>query len=147
MWADRLRNVKSLMEERGYECLFISPGPNLRYLTGFYFPYPGEAWDAIWNEVKVGLINDVGRKVIGKGGYGKYFRHGIGHGLGLEVHEVPHVTEFEDVEMVLQAGLVMIIEPAVYLLGEFNVRIEDDVLVTDGGKEILSTPGKEFVQI
>jgi len=106
-----------------------------------------KALDAIRDGVKAGVINDVGRKVIDDGGYGKYFRHGIGHGLGLEVHEVPHVTEFEDMEMVLQAGMVMTIEPAVYLPGEFNVRIEDDVLVTDGGKEILSSLGKELVQI
>ncbi|MFQ6003491.1 MAG: M24 family metallopeptidase [Candidatus Zixiibacteriota bacterium] len=69
-----------------------------------------KALDAIRDGVKAGVINDVGRKVIEEGGYGKYFVHGIWHGLGLEVHEVPHLTEFKDMEMALQAGMVMTID-------------------------------------
>ena len=61
-----------------------------------------KAIDAIRDGVKAGVVNDVGRKVIAERGYGKYFPFGIGHGLGLEAHEIPHLTEYRDMEMVLQ---------------------------------------------
>lgn len=106
-----------------------------------------KALDAIRNGVKVNVIYDAARRVMDEGGYSKYARTGIGHGLGLEVHEVPFVSESRDTEMVLQAGMVITIEPGVGLPGEFGIAIEDDVLVTAGGKEILSALGKELVQI
>ncbi|MFY9606971.1 MAG: Xaa-Pro peptidase family protein [Thermoplasmata archaeon] len=106
-----------------------------------------KAIDAIRDGVKAGVVNDVGRRVIDERGYGEYFAFGIGHGLGLEAHEIPHLTEFRDMEMVLQPGMVMTIEPTINLPGEFGIRIEDDVLVTVGGRETLTTLGKELVQI
>jgi Xaa-Pro aminopeptidase len=60
---------------------------------------------------------------------------------------MPHLTEYRDMEMVLQPGMVMTIEPTINLPGEFGIRIEDDVLVTVGGRETLTTLGKELVQI
>jgi Xaa-Pro aminopeptidase len=106
-----------------------------------------KAIDAIRDGVKAGVINDVGRRVMDERGYGEYFPFGIGHGLGLEAHEIPHLTEYRNMEMVLQPGIVMTIEPTINLPGEFGVRIEDDVLVTAGGREMLTTLGKELVQI
>ena len=106
-----------------------------------------KAIDAIRDGVKAGVINDVGRGVIVERGFGEYFPFGIGHGLGLEAHEIPHLTEYRDMEMVLQPGMVMTIEPTINLPGEFGIRIEDDVLVTVGGRETLTTLGKELVQI
>jgi len=104
-----------------------------------------KALEAIRDGVKAGIINDAGMKVIDQGGYGKYVIHEIGHGLGFESHEMPNLAK--DREMVLQTGMVITIEPAVYLPGEYGIRIEDDVLVTDGGKEVISTLGNELVQI
>ena len=104
-----------------------------------------KALEAIRDGVKAGVINDVGMKVIDEGGYDKYVIHGIGHGLGFESHEIPSLAK--DREMVLQTGMVITIEPGVYLPGEFGIRIEDDVLVTDGGKEVITTLGNELVQI
>jgi Xaa-Pro aminopeptidase len=106
-----------------------------------------KAIDAIWDGVKAGVINDVARGVIDEGGYGRYFPFGIGHGLGLEAHEIPHLTEYRNMELVLQPGMVMTIEPTINLPGEFGVRVEDDILVTVGGRETLTTLGKELVQI
>jgi len=106
-----------------------------------------KAIDAIRDGVKAGVVNDAGRRVIDERGYGEYFPFGIGHGLGLEAHEIPHLTEYRNMEMVLQPGMVMTIEPTINLPGAFGVRIEDDVLVTVGGRETLTTLGKELVQI
>ncbi|MGB2581208.1 MAG: Xaa-Pro peptidase family protein [Thermoplasmata archaeon] len=106
-----------------------------------------KAIDAVRDGVKAGMVNDAARRVIDEGGYGEYFPFGIGHGLGLEAHEMPHLTEYRDMEMVLQPGMVMTIEPTINLPGEFGIRIEDDVLVTVGGRETLTTLGKELVQI
>jgi Xaa-Pro aminopeptidase len=106
-----------------------------------------KAIDAIRDGVKAGVVNDAARRVIDERGYGKFFPFGIGHGLGLEAHEMPHLTEYRDMEMVLQPGMVMTIEPTINLPGEFGIRIEDDILVTAGGRESLTTLGKELVQI
>jgi Xaa-Pro dipeptidase len=106
-----------------------------------------KAIDAVRDGVKAGAINDAARKVIDEGGFGRYFPFGIGHGLGLEAHEIPHLTEYRNMEMVLQPGMVFTIEPTINLPGEFGVRVEDDVLVTAGGRETLTTLGKELVQI
>lgn len=106
-----------------------------------------KAIEAIRDEVKAGVVNDAGRKVIADRGYGDHFPFGIGHGLGLEAHEPPHLTEYRDMEMVLQPGMVITIEPTINFPGEFGVRIEDDVLVTFGGRERLTTLGRELVQI
>lgn len=110
-----------------------------------------KALDAIRDGVKAKVTYDAAKRVLDEKGYGKYFA-GIGHGLGLEVHERPYWGwEPEDgggdMEKVLQAGMVITIEPGVSLPGEFGIGIEDDVLVTAVGKEVLSTLGKELVQI
>jgi len=102
---------------------------------------------AIRSGVEAGTVNEAGRRAIEDGGFGEHFPFGIGHGLGLEPHEIPHLTEYRDMEMVLQPGMVMTIEPTINLPGEFGIRIEDDVLVTAGGRETLTTLGRELVQI
>jgi len=97
--------------------------------------------------VKAGAVNDAGRGVIAERGFGEQFPFGIGHGLGLEAHEIPHLTEYKNMELVLKPGVVMTVEPTINLPGEFGLRIEDDVLVTVRGREVLTTLGKELVQI
>src|SRR3989442_1273168 len=70
------------------------------------------------------------------GGYGRFFTHRLGHGLGMDGHEVPYLVEGNDTR--LEPGMVFTIEPGIYQLGKFGVRIEDDCLMTDQGVEVLS---------
>ena len=83
--------------------------------------------------------------VIEEAGFGEQFGHGLGHGVGLEVHEAPdRAAESTDT---LEAGNVVTVEPGIYLPGLGGVRIEDLVLVTDDGRELLTTVGKELVTV
>ncbi len=75
--------------------------------------------------------------IIRSAGYGDYFTHGLGHGLGLDVHESPYFNELQD-DVVLEPGMVMTVEPGIYLPGIGGVRIEDDVLITESGSRVLS---------
>lgn len=87
--------------------------------------------------VSCAAVDNAAREVIEKAGYGAYFTHRTGHGLGLEVHELPNIAANN--ETLLQPGMVFTIEPGVYLPNVGGVRIEDDVLVTENGCESLTT--------
>ncbi len=76
------------------------------------------------------------RKVITDGGYGPYFLHRLGHGLGMDGHEVPYLVEGNETR--LEPGMVFTLEPGIYQLGKFGVRIEDDCMMTENGVEVLS---------
>jgi Xaa-Pro aminopeptidase len=85
------------------------------------------------------------RNVIKKAGYGKHFGHGLGHGIGRLVHEAPGFRSTKGaVNEPLQPGMVVTVEPGIYLPGEGGVRIEDDVLVTPTGHEVLGTLPKDI---
>ena len=84
-----------------------------------------------------------GRKVIEKAGFGKYFGHGLGHGLGRDIHELPYMRKTAGDEE-LTPGMVVTVEPGIYLPGEGGVRIEDDVLITATGREVLSSLEKSY---
>ncbi|WP_206916333.1 M24 family metallopeptidase [Alicyclobacillus suci] len=89
--------------------------------------------------VTLGEVDDIVRAVIVKGGYGQYFTHRTGHGVGLDIHEAPYVISGN--EQVLEPGMVMSIEPGIYLPGKFGVRIEDLIVITeDGAKPLNNAP-------
>jgi Xaa-Pro aminopeptidase len=90
-------------------------------------------------------IDAEARGVISKAGFGDFFGHGLGHGIGLQVHEGPAIRP--NSETVLQPGMVFTIEPGIYLPDWGGVRIEDDVLVTPDGCELLSRVPRELHSI
>lgn len=88
-------------------------------------------------------LDSMARNLLHSRGYGPYFSHSLGHGVGLAIHEGPFLRQ--NSTEVLQAGHIITIEPGVYIPGDAGVRIEDLVLVTDGGYEVLSHSPKEFI--
>ncbi|AOZ91471.1 M24 family metallopeptidase [Paenibacillus crassostreae] len=82
------------------------------------------------------------RDIITKYGYGDQFGHSTGHGLGMEVHESPRLSKLSD--DILQPGMVVTVEPGIYLPGIGGVRIEDDILITETGIEILTHSSKDY---
>jgi len=95
--------------------------------------------------IPAGDVDRAGRKVIIDAGYGGQFTHRIGHGLGLEAHEDPYM--FSENAMILTPGMAFTIEPGIYLPGKGGVRIEDDVVINEGGCESLSTMDRELITI
>ncbi len=90
-------------------------------------------------------IDAVARESLEKAGLGEYFTHSLGHSFGMDVHESPFLSPKYDKPIV--ANSVVTFEPGVYLPGKFGIRIEDDVLLTDGGRKCLSSFNREFTQI
>jgi len=98
---------------------------------------------AIQPGVSTRKVDKVARDIITKAGYGKQFGHGLGHGIGLAIHELPRLSKIAAAESLLP-GMVVTVEPGIYLPGVGGVRIEDDVLVTESGCAVLSSLDKSF---
>jgi Xaa-Pro aminopeptidase len=90
-------------------------------------------------------IDAVARRVIAKAGYGKRFGHGLGHSMGLLIHENPRFAVKN--QTVLKPGMIMTVEPGIYIPGWGGIRIEDDVLVTRSGHEVLTSVPRQLDEI
>jgi Xaa-Pro aminopeptidase len=90
-------------------------------------------------------LDSIARTIISDYGYEEEFGHGLGHGLGIEVHELPAVKKSDGIK--LKKNMVITIEPGIYISGLGGVRIEDMVLVTSDGCEILTKCPKELIVI
>jgi Xaa-Pro aminopeptidase len=95
--------------------------------------------------VTAGEVDEAARSVLRRARLDKYFSHSTGHGVGLEIHEGPRLAANQ--KQVLQPGMVVTIEPGVYLPGKFGVRIEDMVLVTKSGGEVLTPSTKAWIEL
>jgi Xaa-Pro aminopeptidase len=108
-----------------------------------------EAHDSALAFIRPGVaicdLDAVARNFIAVAGYGEYFGHGLGHGVGLEIHEYPAITPRSDLK--LCEGMVFTVEPGIYLPDVGGVRIEDTVVVTADGYELLTSIPKQFNQL
>ena len=95
--------------------------------------------------LRVDEVDRAARKLLQKQGLGKYFTHSTGHGVGLEIHEAPRLAAGQD--EILRPGMVITIEPGAYIPGKWGVRIEDMVLVTERGYEVLTPTSKELIAV
>ncbi|TDV24425.1 Xaa-Pro aminopeptidase [Mycoplasmopsis mustelae] len=91
--------------------------------------------------IKASEIDKICRNYITAKGYGDYFVHSTGHGLGIDVHEFPIVSKSSD--YVLEPGMILTVEPGIYIKGLGGARIEDDVLVTEDGHYVFSRPNEK----
>jgi Xaa-Pro aminopeptidase len=109
-----------------------------------------EAQETALRAAKAGMtgreLDAVARDIIAQRGYGEAFGHSLGHGIGLAIHEDPRVSKQGDA--VLQPGMVITIEPGIYLSGWGGVRIEDDIVLTDHGARVLThAPKHELISV
>lgn len=108
-----------------------------------------KAQDAVFEVLRPGILareaDAAAREVIAAAGYGQYFEHGTGHGVGVEIHEAPTLNAHSD--QVLEEGMVVTVEPGIYLPGRTGVRIEDMVVLTKDGFQNFYTEPRELIVI
>jgi Xaa-Pro aminopeptidase len=119
------------------------PRPELRKIYRTVQDAQQRAVEAAKGGMKARDLDAVARTWIKKAGFGRYFTHSLGHGLGLQVHEGPRVSAKSPDR--IQSGNVITIEPGVYVPGVGGVRIEDDIVIRDGFAETLTTSPKELI--
>jgi Xaa-Pro aminopeptidase len=123
------------------------------YATGDIDPRDGQVYELVLRAQEAALaavrpgptgreVDAVARSIIDAAGHAEHFGHGLGHGVGLDVHEGPRLSK--QGEAALAAGMVVTVEPGVYVPGAVGVRIEDLVIVTDDGAEVVSSLPKEL---
>jgi Xaa-Pro aminopeptidase len=105
----------------------------------------GAALDAVRPGPDGREIDAIARDMIAEAGHGEHFGHGLGHGVGLEVHEAPRLARTGTTP--LATGNVVTVEPGVYLPGRGGVRIEDLVVVTGDGRDVLTRTTKDLLKV
>lgn len=119
--------------------------PQLYHIYGIVRQAQQAALQAIRPGIRGSEADKIAREMIISFGYGQYFGHGLGHGVGLAIHEEPRLAPSD--ETVLEAGMVVTVEPGIYIPDLGGVRIEDTVLITTDGCERLTHSSKEFIKL
>ncbi len=119
--------------------------PKLQKVYGVVLTAQQRAIEAIRPGAVCSEVDAVARGVIESAGFGRYFGHGLGHGVGLNIHESPRLGPGQ--ALPLQPGMIITVEPGIYLPNQLGVRIEDDVLVTRDGCEVLTSVVKNMDQM
>lgn len=119
-----------------------TPDPKLKEIYDIVLEAQLHALDHIKPGMTGREADALTRDIISKYGYGEYFGHSTGHGLGMEVHESPRLSKLSD--DVLEPGMVVTVEPGIYLPGLGGVRIEDDIVITETGIHILTSSSKKY---
>jgi Xaa-Pro dipeptidase len=119
--------------------------PELEKIAEFVKAANAAATAAVKPGVKASAVDQAAREVVESAGYGEYFIHRTGHGLGREAHEEPYISQFD--QTVLQPGMTFTIEPGIYLPHRGGVRIEDNVLVTEDGCRSLTNLPRDLSQL
>lgn len=118
-------------------------GPRQKKIYQTVLDAQQRAIDSIRPGRAASAVDAAARGHIKKAGYGRFFGHALGHGVGIDVHEAPTLSPFS--KDVLEAGMVVTVEPGIYIPDEGGVRIEDMVLVTESGCEVLTKTPREFI--
>jgi Xaa-Pro aminopeptidase len=121
------------------------PGPAERSAYDAVLEAQQAAVAAVRPGVTCGEVDEAARSVLRKAGLDKYFTHSTGHGVGLEIHEPPRIAREQKQE--LKPGMVVTIEPGVYMPGKFGIRIEDMVVVTEKGYRVLTPVTKALIEL
>lgn len=122
------------------------PTPEMEELYNAVFYANLDGLQAVRADIGGAVVDSVARSTLnGWGGYDKYFGHGLGHGVGLEIHEAPTLSRKSS--SMLRQGMIVTVEPGAYISGKYGVRIEDMVLVTENGCENLTLTTKKLIRI
>jgi len=124
-------------------CVTGEPGDEQKRIHQVVYAAHNSALEAVRAGMKVRDLDSIARRIIEEAGFGRFFLHGLGHGVGLEVHEPPRLSPSG--MGLLQEGMVFTIEPGVYLEGFGGVRLESLVFLSETGPEILSEMPKELI--
>lgn len=119
------------------------PTAEMKKVYSVVFDAQKKACNAVRSGMSAKKIDGIARKHISSQGFGKYFGHSLGHGVGLEIHELPRVAPKS--KEILSDGNVITIEPGIYIPKKFGIRIEDTVVVRENGSEVLTTSSKELI--
>ncbi|MFX1514336.1 MAG: M24 family metallopeptidase, partial [Promethearchaeota archaeon] len=126
-------------------CVFGQATEKFKKIFNIVLTANQKAKEAIAKNEIPAIIDKTTRDYISSNGFGKYFTHRTGHGMGLEVHEEPYIVENNEIP--LKIGNVFTIEPGIYLSGKFGVRAEDNIIKTEGGFWSTLFPREELIEL
>ncbi len=125
--------------------VFGKPTDEMKNIYNAVWGANSDAIKAVRADISCKLVDNVARSTLDAWGYEQYFTHGLGHGVGLEIHEAPNVSSRSGTT--LKEGMIITIEPGVYIPGKYGVRIEDMCVVTKEGCKIITDTPKTLIYI